>query len=757
MPDEFVAQDGKLYASSSAETLINDDDFQIADFRGGSNLTWEETLVTWRGQKTTLKGAQLTRHDFGLAISEVAFRTESLGELLEVDPERLASAKRVTAIVAGGTEATLTCEPETDEAFEENDQVIVSDRLGRFKEGYIDATLTDTSAKVDDGAGAAVAGIDDIGIMADVAYGTPQYFTRADDVLLDIGDAQDYSCMIWFERQRQSSIEVLMGKTDDQADTAAGTTAGWVLYIDADGILHFAVNDGVADGFYVLNGTTVIPEGEMHCVVVTFDESSAADCKIYLDGLDDTLSRTGTLSDIGDCSNALVFSIGAESDGGVPFDGFIAGAAVWDNIVLTAANALTIATTPLTEPTGTPTSWWTFYDLAAATTIADEATAANSFDLTLVGGTTTNFGTHSRVTKATLTANLLGFDHMVDNYGIGGWAAGDAASQITKDKQYRKFGPVSLRVKNTDASQAFARATVTTIAGIEYHFHGWFRSPLTPAGAAQLVNVDATAALGITVTQAGATTGSTWYEVEFDFEAADTSTTIDLGSGSTSDTEIGYWDSVQIYKNFVDAGGFETNIAGSDWATTGTPDGTFTVDDADTAEDSGTLCYQINTDDATTRYVSQDVTVVVGIEYTFTGRVQCGTAEKGVVVLSGAQATTTTLDNGAETTNYVTVRNKFTAATTTLTIKIYGDGEDALFDNFSVSKINTRRWDFNQLIVSPEIKFMEQYLDGNGKINQLYYDSAKIRFGSIGFTNEDYVVHDIEVMPLDDMIYIVET
>jgi len=127
MPDEFVAQDGKLYASSSAETLINDDDFQIADFRGGSNLTWEETLVTWRGQKTTLKGAQLTRHDFGLAISEVAFRTESLGELLEVDPERLASAKRVTAIVAGGTEATLTCEPETDEAFEENDLVAIDD------------------------------------------------------------------------------------------------------------------------------------------------------------------------------------------------------------------------------------------------------------------------------------------------------------------------------------------------------------------------------------------------------------------------------------------------------------------------------------------------------------------------------------------------------------------------------------------------------------------------------------------------------
>ena len=755
MATEHVAKSGTLYASDSSATLINSSDFQIADFRGGSAWAYDETFVKWYGQSIVPKQCVLVKSDLRLTISEVAFRAETFAELMGIEPERLAANKLVTAISQGATEATLTCESKTDEAFEDNEQVVVSDRLGRFKEGYIDGGLTDTTADVDDGAGAAVANIDDIGVMADLDYTTPQYFTLADNVLLDIGDGEDYSCSVWFERGRNSATEVLLAKTADQDGTANSTTAGWVLYIDVFGILHFAVNDGV--DAYVINGTTPVLKGEMHNVVVTYDEDSASDCKIYLDGLDDTASRTGTLALIGDGSNAGVFSIGAEADGGVPYDGFIAGSAVWDDTVLTAANALTIATTPLTEPTGSPDAWWPFNGLAAASTLDDEATAANSLDLTLVGGTTTNFGTHSRVTSALLTANLLGFDQLLDNHGIGGWTAGDAESQIKRDKRRKKFGDTSLRVGNTDASQAFARATVTTIANVEYHFHGWFYAPETPSGAAQLVDVDTTAALGITVTQAGATTAGAWYRIEFDFEAADTSTTIDLGSGSATSGEYGYWDGVQLYKNLVDAGGFESNIAGSDWATTGTPDGTFIIDDADTAEDTGALCYDINTDDGDTRYVSQDVTVVVGIDYTFTGRVKSGTADSAIVVLSGAVGDAVTLDNGADTTNWVTVRQRFTATTTTLTIKIYGDGVSGLFDNFSVSKINERQWDFNSLVTMPTVKFLHQHIDSNAKINQIYYAAAKINLGPIGLTNEDFVVHDVEIIPVGDIDYIVET
>ncbi|KKK59583.1 hypothetical protein LCGC14_3032930, partial [marine sediment metagenome] len=210
MPDEHVALNGKLYAAETSETILNTSDFQIADYRGGYVLTVEETFAEWYGQSIVRKQAVLTLDDFGMTVSEVAFRVETLGELMGIDPERLAAQKAVTAIVQGGTEATLTTASEADEAFENNEQIVVSDKLGRFKEGYIDGAPTDTSADVDNGSGAIVAGLDDIGVMADIAFGTPQYFTRADNILLDIGDAQDYSVSMWFERRRQTVTEVLM-------------------------------------------------------------------------------------------------------------------------------------------------------------------------------------------------------------------------------------------------------------------------------------------------------------------------------------------------------------------------------------------------------------------------------------------------------------------------------------------------------------------------------------------------------------------
>jgi len=748
MPEEFVAKDGKLYACGSSETMLNTSDFQIADFRGGSTWEYAETTAEWFGQSTVRKGATLTQHDGKLTIGEVAFRVETLAELLELDPIRMAARKAVTAISAGGTEATLTTASQTDDAFEDDEQVIVADETGLMLAAYVDNNLSDTEMDVDDGANAAVANIADIGVMADLDYTDPQYFTTADDPLFDIGNGEDYSASIIFKRRRESVTEVLMAKTADQDGTAYGTTAGWVLFIDVGGGLRFAVNDGVDS--YIINGTTEIKKDEMHQVGVTFDESTAANCKIYVDGYDDTASRTGTLADIGDCSNAGVLSIGAEADGGVPFDGYIVEAAVYHNIVRSVADALAYASAPRVE-SGSPDAWWPFTDAAASTTCDDEATENNQFDLTLVGGTTTNYGTHSRDQIAVVTANLLGFDHGMDNAGIGGWTAGDAASQIKKDGQYKKYGAFSFRIGNTNGTQAFARHAVTTITGVEYTFHGWFRAPNTPNGASQLVDVDATAKLGITVTQAAATTAGTWYEIYFTFEAADTSTTIDLGSGSATTSEYGYWEGVHLYKNYVDTGGFETNYAGSDWALTGVPT---SEDEADTDEDTGTLCYSINSQDPTTKYIRQTVTVVSGIEYTFIGRVKCGTADKGTIVLSGA--TSVTLDNGADTSNYVTVSYRFTAASTSLAITIYGDGAEAMFDNFSVVKVNTREYHFESEVTLPTIKFMLQYTDGNSKTNQLYFGAAIMLMQPINFTNMDYVVHGVEVLPLANYVYLVE-
>lgn len=745
--DEHVALDGKIYASEAAG-LINDSDDQIADFRGIPVLHWDVEVVDWYGQSRIRKGATVIRTNPRLVIPEVAFKPETLALLTDIEINRMAAQKRVTAIANAAEESTLTTNPDTTGIFQDNEQILVTEPCGWKFAGYVDgAPPSTTTVKIDDGAGALIGNILQIGIHASLDYTDPQYFTRADNALLDIGNAEDYSLLIRFERTRENQTEVLMAKTSDYYGTMGDTTAGWVLYIDVEGKLTFAVNDGV--DAYVLKGKTTIAKDAVHFVVVTFDESAAANCKIYLEGYDDTDSRTGTLASIGDCSNGVVFSIGAESDGGAPFDGKIIEAAVWSDTVLTAANALAYASAPKVEP-GTPTAWWPCYDLAAATVIDDPASAANELDLTLVGGTTTNYGTHSRTREATISANLLEPGFHVKNKGIGGWTAGDAASNIQKTSQYIKNRSRSLRIANTDASQAYARLTLTTIANADYHFHAWFRTPQTPNGASQLVNVDAAAALGITVTQAGATTEHIWYEIQFDFEAADTSTTIDLGSGSVTDAEFGCWECVQITKNYVDTGGFETDIAGSDWEKVGVP----TVDDTDTAEDTGALCYEINSDTPASKYVKQDVTITSGESYTFTARIKSGTAEKAIVVLSGAASVT--LDNGSDTTNWVTVRHEFTAATGTLTIKIYGDGVPAWFDNFSVVKFTEKVYCFSDSLDLVDLEFISQYTDSDAKTNQIYCDSTVILLDDIHFTNQDYVVEDLEVWLMTSFAHFVE-
>lgn len=740
MADAHVAASGRIYCASIGDTILNTSKFQIADFRGGYSADIDTSIADWFGQATVRQAATVTVKNPVFTIDEVAFEPDNLAKLHGIDTVEMAARKRVTAITQGATEATLTCEPGCIASFEDNEQVVVADETGWKKEGYIDgAPPATTTVKVDNGAGAAVADIEKVGIHANIDSSEPQYFTRADNVLLDIGDGQDYSCTIWFKRDRDTATEVLMAKTSDYDGTAYVTTAGWVLFIGVDDKLYFAVNDGV--DAYVLNGKTAITDGKWHHVLATFDESDASNCRIYLDGYNNTLSRTGTLTSIGDCSNGLAFSIGAESDGGYPFDGCVRDAAVWDNVVVSAADALANACAPITEP-GTPTAWWPFYDAAAATAIDDGATAANALDLTLVGGTTTNFGTHSRTQFAYVTANLLGSDWGMENGGIGGWPRGDAATHHWKDEQYVKYSKQSFAIKNTDTTQAFVRQTITTIANVDYYFHGWFRAPVTPNGASQLVDVDAAAGKGATVTQAGATTGGTWYEVEFAFEAGDTSTTIDLGSGSVTDAQIGYWENVQIFKNYIDEPGFEATIALSGWVQIGTP----TVDDQDTAERSGTYCYEINGD--ADNYVKQDVTITSGEVYTFIGHVKCGSADLGVIDLSGAA--TATLDNDSETTDWVEVKKTFTAATTTLTIKIYGNGAAAWFDDFAVIKVDFKEYHYDENLSIPEKQYMLQYTDDDDKKNQLYFGNAIALGIPIAFTNLDYVTHGMNLLPIED-------
>ena len=744
---EYIALNGLIYAAEYGEGVINDIRYQVADWRGGASFDTTMEFAEWYGQHLTRQAAELTMLDFPFIVNEVAFIPATLGQLLGIDAIDKPAMRPVSAIVLGATESTLTITPDATDIFEDNEPVIVSDGAGYKKQGFIDGIPpSTTSAQVDDGFGAVVSGIDLVGVHAHI-NGTTQCFTGADDVLFDIGSGQDYSIIIRFQRDSKDRMEVLMSKTTNANGTAYGTTAGWCLFFDVNNRLHFAVNDGV--DAYIINGISRITDKLYHAIMVTFDEDTEGGCLIYLDGYDDTADYTGTLANIGDCSNVAAFAVGGEADAGLPFDGYVQDVAIYANIVLTAANALTYATVPQTE-LGSPDAWYPFKDTAAATTIGDEATTTPlvSFDLTLVGGTTTNFGTHSRSQDAVISANLIP-DGDMELGGIGAWAAGDAASIIAKvsDSKYHKYGSQALRIVNNDASQAFARMTVATVMDTDYHFVGWFRSPGTPNGASTLVDIDVLP-IGALVSQY-CIAGNTWYKIEFDFEAGDTSTTIDLGSGSVTSGDVGYWDGCQIFKNYLDEPGFEDTIINSSWDTTGAP----TVDDADTTtERSGTSCYKVN--GSSSAYVSQDITLTLGEDYLFIGHVKCGTADAGKIVLS--DAVSITLDNENNTTTYEEVRYQFTAATTTLTIKIYGNAQDAYYDDFAVIKAEVSEYILDANFAPPTLEWLFQFTAQDGLRHQVYFPQCFVQGFPINFSNKDYVTETITILPIDEFIYLME-
>jgi hypothetical protein len=293
-------------------------------------------------------------------------------------------------------------------------------------------------------------------------------------------------------------------------------------------------------------GTTNVLDGRWHHAVAVFTDATTRE--VFLDGVSEgTDVNNVAYSALIDA--VLVGLLRTVSQTG-EFDGQISEAMVV-SFALPDADILYLATHPgediativanTTLVTGDIEAKYDFRNQ----NLLDET--ANSYDLT-------HNDTASYTTEARLSRNLL-LD--IENGGIGGHTAVDAATVLSKSTTQIDKNDQSLKVENSDASQAFDRFTIPTIANQDYLFRGRFYPPATPNGASQLVDVDTTAALGITVTQANLT-GSQFNTVEFCFTAADNSTTIDLGSGSATNAEFGYWDDVMLMENLITNGGMES-------------------------------------------------------------------------------------------------------------------------------------------------------------------------------------------------------
>lgn len=150
------------------------------------------------------------------------------------------------------------------------------------------------------------------------------YVATADSSSLDIGDTDDLTLSGWFYRDTFTGSNGLIAK---RSGFATGDV-GYIAYIDATtDQLIFQISDGT-DVYTITSSSTFTATGWHHFAVV-WDQDSATNSEIYIDGTADKATDSGTIGNIGDLSNALGVYVGARSDGSALFDGRIDEARVY--------------------------------------------------------------------------------------------------------------------------------------------------------------------------------------------------------------------------------------------------------------------------------------------------------------------------------------------------------------------------------------------------------------------------------------------
>jgi len=355
-------------------------------------------------------------------------------------------------------------------------------------------------------------------------------------VINNVG-SDDFSISVWTKFTDKNNIWLL-------GNGVTSNYTGYAIYYMSSGNKIYAGVRKTATK--TCNTTTNYADGKWHHLAVTFDRDGV--CIIYVDGIQNG-TMTAISSEAGDIASTRIWALGNADSGGanVAWNGAVADVKFYRGGLWTIAQIRYQTQHPFdySASAGSLTEYYPCNEGSGTTIRAGVVSTGN--DLILSNALAWN-------QSAFVSKNLIA-DSGMENGGIGGWIQGDIASVLAKSTNVVKFDAHSLKITNADTTQAFTRQTITTEANENYRFHGWFRTPTMPNGASQLVDVDGDALKGITVTQAGATGSNSWYEVDFTFQAGDDSTDIDLGSGSITNTEAGYWDNVMVINvnNQIDA------------------------------------------------------------------------------------------------------------------------------------------------------------------------------------------------------------
>lgn len=241
--------------------------------------------------------------------------------------------------------------------------------------------------------------------------GTDDYVDIEDQSGLDRGDTADLTLEGWFNRDTATTDDVIIAKRNS---IGTASDAGYVAYLDATtDQLIFEASDGT-DEYSLTSVSTVTTTGWHHFAIV-WDQDSAANSEIYIDGADDNATDSGTIGNIGDLSNAVDFRIGSESDGASYFDGKL------DEIQVSSSVRYTGAFTPsrtATIPDTNTIGLWHF-DEGSGTTVIDSST--NSYHGAL-SGTPTWYTTDGAVSTTQEVPRFIPHGDALNFDGTGDYA-----------------------------------------------------------------------------------------------------------------------------------------------------------------------------------------------------------------------------------------------------------------------------------------------------------------------------------------------
>ncbi|MBN1757939.1 MAG: DUF2341 domain-containing protein [Chitinispirillaceae bacterium] len=129
----------------------------------------------------------------------------------------------------------------------------------------------------------------------------------------------------WVKRASTGTRQTIAAKS---TGGSASSSYGWLLELDPDGaMIFFMATDSApwgSDGTFVLASETWITDTAWHHVAVVVDRSGEDNSRLYIDDEDvSILPAGGTIAKIGEVLNSSPLRLGADANGGNPWNGFM--------------------------------------------------------------------------------------------------------------------------------------------------------------------------------------------------------------------------------------------------------------------------------------------------------------------------------------------------------------------------------------------------------------------------------------------------